>query len=94
MCFFPGGMQCCKIFWQYGSTGCRIFKEGVKFVFSNVTKIDKFFTVDQTLCSKCKMMVKISSIFVAFLENTNFIKLDVFLAQELICSKEIIVFCT
>ena len=37
----------------------------VKFVFSKkATKIDEIFTVDLT--------VKISSIFVAFLENTNF----------------------
>ena len=42
----------------------------LKFMFSKkATNIDKIFTVDLTLCSKT---VKISSIFVAFLENTNF----------------------
>ena len=35
-------------------------------------KIDEIFTVDLTLWSKWSKMVKISSIFVAFLENTNF----------------------
>ena len=35
------------------------------------TKIDEIFTVDLTLCS-VKSTVKISSIFVAFLENMNF----------------------
>ena len=36
------------------------------------TKIDELFTVDLTLCSKCQIDGKISSIFMAFLENTNF----------------------
>ena len=40
------------------------------------TKIDEIFTVDLTLCSKCQMTVKISSIFEAFLENTNFTLFD------------------
>ena len=46
----------------------------LKFMFSKkATKIDEIFTVDLTLCSKCiKWTVKISSIFVAFLENTDF----------------------
>ena len=40
----------------------------VKFVFSKkATKIDKIFTINLTLTT-----VKISSIFVAFLENMNF----------------------
>ena len=54
----------------------------VKFMFSNkATKIDEIFTADLTLCSmlvvctmylSVKSKVKISSIFVAFLENMNF----------------------
>ena len=41
----------------------------LKFVFSKkATKIDEIFTVDLTV----KLMVKISSFFVAFLENMNF----------------------
>ena len=36
------------------------------------TKIDEILTVDLTLCS-VKLTMKISSILVAFLENTNFI---------------------
>ena len=36
------------------------------------TKFDKIFTVDLRLCSKCQIVVKILSIFVAFLENMNF----------------------
>ena len=36
------------------------------------TKMDEIFTVDLTLCRSVKLTVKISSIFVAFLENTNF----------------------
>ena len=36
------------------------------------TKFYQIFTVDLMLCSKCQMTVKISSIFVAFLENMNF----------------------
>ena len=44
----------------------------LKFMFSQkTTKFDKIFTVELTLCSKFQM-VKISSIFVAFLENMNF----------------------
>ena len=39
------------------------------------TKIDEIFTVDLTLCS-VKSTVKISSFFVAFLENMNFIFLN------------------
>ena len=42
------------------------------------TKIDEIFSIDLTLCSKYQIDVKISSIFVAFLENTNFIKNDIF----------------
>ena len=38
--------------------------------FKKATKIDEIFTGDLTLC--VKLMVKISSIFVAFLENMNF----------------------
>ena len=36
-------------------------------------KIDKIFTVNLTVCGN-HQMVKISSIFVAFLENINFMK--------------------
>jgi hypothetical protein len=45
-----------------------------KFMFSKkATKIDEIFTVYLKLCSmEVKSTVKISSIFVAFLENTNF----------------------
>ena len=47
----------------------------VKFMFSKkATKIEEIFTIDLTLCSKYQIDVKISSIFVAFLENTNFKK--------------------
>ena len=42
----------------------------IKFVFpKKATKIDEIFTVDMTLTTST---VKISSIFVAFLENMNF----------------------
>ena len=46
----------------------------IKFVFSKkATKIDKIFTVDLTFyLVSVKSTVKIFSIFVAFLENTNF----------------------
>ena len=46
----------------------------VKFMFSKkATKIDEIFTVDLTLTiHNVKSTVKISSIFVAFLENMNF----------------------
>ena len=46
----------------------------VKFMFSKkATKFDEIFTVDLTLCIvSVKSTVKISSIFVAFLENMNF----------------------
>ena len=40
------------------------------------TKMDEIFTIDLTLCISVKSAVKISSIFVAFLENTNFNKDD------------------
>jgi hypothetical protein len=44
----------------------------LKFMFSKkATKIDEIFTVDLTLTTST---VKISSVFVAFLENTNFIR--------------------
>ena len=43
------------------------------FMFSKkATKIDKIFTVDLTFVVSVKSTVKISAIFVAFLENTNF----------------------
>ena len=46
---------------------------GLKFVLSKkATKIEEIFTVYLTLCTQIKSMVKISSIFVAFLENMNF----------------------
>ena len=49
----------------------------VKFMLSKkATEIDKIFTVDLTLTTKCQLTVKISSIFVAFLENMNFDILD------------------
>ena len=42
-------------------------------IFKKATKNDEIFTVGLTLCSKCQIDgVKISSIFVAFLENKNF----------------------
>ena len=45
----------------------------LKFLFSKkATKIDKIFTGNLTVCS-VKSTVKILSIFVAFLEKTNFI---------------------
>ena len=48
----------------------------VKFMFSKkATKIEEIFTVNLTSCKKVKSTVKISSIFVAFLENTNFMEL-------------------
>ena len=40
--------------------------------YKNATKIDKIFTVNLTVCS-VKSTVKILSIFLAFLEKTNFI---------------------
>ena len=44
----------------------------LKFVFSKkATKIDEIFTVDLTQ-HNVKLTVKISSIFVAFLDNMNF----------------------
>ena len=36
------------------------------------TKIDEIFTVDSTVFVSVKSTVKISSIFVAFLENSSF----------------------
>ena len=46
---------------------------GVKFKFSKkATKIDKIFTVDLTLCSKCQID---GEDFVAILEKTNFMKI-------------------
>ena len=45
----------------------------VKFMFSKkAIKIDEVLTVDLKLLYNVKWMVKISSIFVAFLENINF----------------------
>ena len=47
-------------------------KSLIKFMFSKkATKIDEIFTVDLTLCSKCRIDGE-DSVFVAFLENTNF----------------------
>ena len=62
-----------KTFWgQFKIWRFSQFVSFLKFVFSKkATKIDEIFTVDLTLCS-VKSMVKISSIFVAFLENMNF----------------------
>ena len=49
----------------------------VKFMFSmKATKIDGIFTVDLTYVVSVKSTMKISSIFVAFLKNTNFKELD------------------
>ena len=49
----------------------KICSEKVKLTFSEkVSKIDKIFTVNLTVDSNCQM--KISSIFVAFLEYMNF----------------------
>ena len=53
----------------------------LKLVFSKkATKIDEIFTVHMTLTYGVKIDVKISSIFMAFLENVNFTK---FLFTEL-----------
>ena len=50
--------------------------EGIKFVLSKkATKNGEIFTVDLTAIHIVKAPVKISSIFVAFLENINFNKL-------------------
>ena len=50
-----------------------------KFMFSKkATKIDKIFTIDLT--------VKISSIFVASLENTNFTNEKIFTVNLTVCS--------
>ena len=38
------------------------------------TKVDKIFTIDLTLCSKCQIYSDGFSIFVAILENTNFMR--------------------
>ena len=48
----------------------------VKFMFSKKsTKIDKIFTINLTVCSNSQIeTVKISSIFVAFIETMSFIK--------------------
>ena len=43
----------------------------IKLVFSKATEIDEIFTTDLTL-HDIKSTVKISSIYVAFLENMNF----------------------
>ena len=46
----------------------------VKFMFSKkTTKMDEIFTINLTLCSKCQIGIEDLLIFVAFLENTNFI---------------------
>ena len=45
----------------------------VKFMFSKkATKIDKIFTLDLTLCSKCQIEGEDFVDFFAFLKNTNF----------------------
>ena len=36
------------------------------------TKIEKIFTINLTLCSKCQIDGEDLSIFVAFFKNTNF----------------------
>ena len=49
----------------------------LKLMFSKkATKIDEILTVDLTLCSKCKIDGEDFVIFVAFLENMNFIRTD------------------
>ena len=58
---------------------CIVHNNVVKFMFSKkATKIYKIFTVDLSLCSNYQIdsgpRMKISSIFMAFLENTNFKK--------------------
>ena len=58
-----------------------------KFMFSKkATEIDEIFTVDLIICSKIsvKLTLKISSIFVAFLENTNF---DNYSSKKLVMKK-------
>ena len=53
----------------------RFHQRFVKFMFSKkATKIDDIFTVYLTLCSKCQIDGEDLSIFVSFLENTNFKK--------------------
>ena len=58
--------------WNYPSIN-DIQVSMVKFMFSKkATKIDKIFTIDLKVCIyvvSVKLLVKISSIFVAFLEN-------------------------
>ena len=45
----------------------------VKFLFSKkATKIDKLFTINLTLCSKCQINGEDFVNFVVFIENTNF----------------------
>ena len=52
-------------------TSTVVLGTSLKFMFSKkATKIDEIFAVDLMLCSKRQM-----SIFVAFLDNVNFIKL-------------------
>ena len=74
------------IFFPYSSLVISISMEdltsqdllGIKLMFSKkATKIDKIFTMDLTLMYlvNVKSTVKILSIFVAFLENMNFITL-------------------
>ena len=49
------------------------------------TKIDEIFTVDKYVVS-VKLTVKISSIFVVFLENTNFTDISIhILSSQLDC---------
>ena len=45
------------------------------------TKIDKIFTADLTYVGSVNSMVKISSIFVAFLENMNFYLWPIFMGM-------------
>ena len=55
----------------------------LKFLFSKkATKIDKIFTVDRRLLHSIKSKAKILSIYVAFLENMNFIR------KESLCPKK------
>ena|ERR1712051_819615 len=85
----------CKILEKY-SYYCRIYQISgffknivkislllldLKFMFSKkAPKFDKIFSVDLTFTTYCQ--VKISSIFVAFLENTDFTKTRAFLYKS------------
>ena len=69
----------------------KVFKKSLevkllKFIFSKkARKIDKIFTIDLTLCSKSTG--KILSIYVVFLENTNFMGQKLLIFDQICPSK-------